>query len=113
MWWCKCSGKEIPSFNVLCLLAITQRALPNEIASSRLYKCWKTELKATATKDNARNVYADDFTNAVNLFGALPIIEACRLLDLAASVLRRRHQHPAVHSDRLSSSPPFLASLSK
>lgn len=94
MWWCKCSGKQIPSFNVLCLLAITQRALPNEIASSKLYKCWKTELKATATKDNVRNVYADDFTNAVNLFGALPIKEARRLLDLAASVLRRRHQLP-------------------
>ncbi|CAE7915213.1 MKLN1 [Symbiodinium necroappetens] len=114
MWWCKCSGKKIPSFNVLCLLAITQRALPNEIASSKLYECWEKELEdATATKDSVRNVYADDFTNAVNLFGALPIIEARRLLDLAASVLRRPHQNPAVHSDRLSSSPRSLASLSK
>ncbi|CAE7458020.1 dbo [Symbiodinium sp. CCMP2592] len=89
-WWGHCHGKTIPNFIVFSALAATYRALPLGVTNSMLQALWISELGVLSAKtEQVWRLYADDFTNALTLFGALSKQAAIELVNSASSIFRQ------------------------
>ena len=78
VWWTRCHGDNIPNVAVLCALAASCHGLPATVDKSKLCELWIRALQKLTQKE--WKLFADDYTNAVTLFGLLPKSEALELM---------------------------------
>ena len=85
LWLRHFEGEILPSVDILCALAVSDRCLPSKISSHEIEARWEEEMKRIATSDEKQQSHRlslHDFEDAVQRFSVLPKDHAVNLMKM-------------------------------